>query len=286
MTSYKKDSFSKFWKARYLRLLPLFFLCTLIIQAFKSSLSWVRPDRMTHWPEYLLTNVCLPTLDIPCAMLFRNDYTFVDGAFWSLLVEFRYYFLFSVLWYFLRLRKSVIFVLIAASFLSFYTQVNFTNRLNDFFLYLPFFSFGMSFYEFENGSKKIGFFGGFFSLAAFFILGLFEVQHISISLTHANLPLYFMCFVVFTALMLLFKNRNNLTFPALTHLAVLSYPIYLLHQEMGLIIIKLFSPDIGVLASRICAAAMAIALSYLLDWFVNYSLTSIRAQFKSTSDKV
>jgi hypothetical protein len=69
-------------------------------------------------------------------------------------VEFRYYALFSVLFYFLGARKANSILISVAAFGAFLTGAWFfgTNmyRLNDFFMYLPFFSFGMAYYQLKE----------------------------------------------------------------------------------------------------------------------------------------
>ena len=277
LTAPRKNGFLSFWKARYLRLLPLFFVCTLVIQLFKLAFPDAQPERMTTWRQYLFTNVSLPAFDIPTYLYYGGDYTFVDGSFWSLLVEFRYYLLFSVLWYFLRLRKTAVFALLAASLLCFYTDKYYSDRVNDFFMYLPYFSFGMSFYEFEKGSKKIGFAGGLLSISVFAMMGYFEAQHVSFSLNHDDIYTYLSCFFVFLAIMLLFKNKSSQSAPFITKLAVLTYPIYLLHQEMGYIYIELLRYDLGVFGAGLAAAFAAVLLAYLIDLIVNFLMRPLFA---------
>ena len=76
--------------------------------------------------------------------------------------------------------------------------------------------------------------------------------------------------MVFTFIMLLFKNMNKFANRWLTLFALLSYPIYLLHQEMGYIYIELLRYDLDSFGSGLVAALAAVVLAYLLDRAVNY----------------
>lgn len=101
MTSPKRKNFWDFWKARLIRLLPTLIACAATVTVFKWIFRPVIHHRMTGLNEFVLTSVCIPTLDIPCIiknlLLEQHDYNFVDGSYWSLLVEFRFYFLFGLI---------------------------------------------------------------------------------------------------------------------------------------------------------------------------------------------
>lgn len=244
LTAYRKESFQDFWKARFLRLLPTFFLCATIVVLVKRLFKTVRPDRLGSIADFFYSTICIPSLDIPCIMknfvLKQDDYSFVDGAYWSLLVEFRYYFLFSLLWFVCKLRKSSIFLLLAFSYLSLYTQVAYTNRINDIFLYLVFFCFGMSYFEYSHKSKKVGLLGLILSLGSFLFFSWFGVKQVSFSLNSSTFGGYLACFFIFVLLMKVLKSNGHRSYPKITYLAILSYPVYLLHQDLGYIAIKLF----------------------------------------------
>jgi len=49
--------------------------------------------------------------------------------------------------------------------------------------------------------------------------------------------------------------------PAINYLGVLSYPLYLVHQDLGLLGIEVFKPVIGQLAAALLMVASAVAVA-------------------------
>lgn len=271
LTAYKKKDFFAFWKARYIRLLPVFFICSAVVGVLKTYFAEAIPYRFTSTKDMVYSTLCIPTFDLPCL---KTNYFFTDGAYWSLLVEFRYYLLFSILWYVFKLRKSTIFVLLACSLAALYTQKNPGYRNNDFFMYLVFFSFGMAYYEFTHKSKAIGIVGGLSSLYAFLFFSWYEVKHTSLFLNRENFLFYLNYFLVFLVIMKIFENNGNFRNRYLTYLAILSYPIYLLHQDLGYIIIKKLS---DIYLDPIAGAGVAFLAMVALAALINESTERVPA---------
>lgn len=159
MTTEKKTSFKYFWKARLIRLLPVFFLAGFTITLIKMILLPVVKYRYTSLPEMFNTFICVPFLDVTYwiykGTLNSTDYQFIDGAFWSLLVEFRFYFLFGLFYFGFKLRHYTPLALAPLSLIAIWTSANYTNRINDFFMYLAFFSFGAGYYQIKKMNTDV-----------------------------------------------------------------------------------------------------------------------------------
>ncbi len=148
LTAHHKKSFLDFWSAGFWRLIPTFILCAFIVNCFENLFPNARPDRFQTWNDLAWNIACVPTLDIPCGILYLftkkyGTYTTVDGAYWSLLVELKYYVLFSFLFYFLKLPRLRSILISLLGFLAFVTEFYFkssffNSRVNNFFMYLPF----------------------------------------------------------------------------------------------------------------------------------------------------
>src|SRR3546814_9424840 len=70
---------------------------------------------------------------------------------------------------------------------------------------------------------------------------------LSMELNRDNLPSYATCFLVFLVCMAI--GRKGHSWPV-SYLGVLSYPLYLLHQDIGLIVIALAEPHLGLEIGR------------------------------------
>ncbi|MCC2679920.1 MAG: acyltransferase family protein [Pseudobdellovibrio sp.] len=272
MTSQKRKSFKEFWFARWERLLPVLFVSGLFITIVKMSLVNVIKFHYTSLPEMFNTFFCLPLLDIPFLIyrgsLFEPDYQFIDGAFWSLLVEFRFYFLFGVLYFFFKMKKMSSFVLLPFALISIWTSQYFDNRLNDFFMYLTFFSFGNGYYHFKTDSEKtFGAITMLISFSVFIVLSLMGVDHLSLLLSKKNsMAFYGVLFPLFLILMELPYNFSERTNSWITKLAVLSYPAYLIHQDLGLMILKLadtYGEGVRALATIVIVGLLFIISNYI-----------------------
>ncbi|MBL7689868.1 MAG: acyltransferase, partial [Bdellovibrionaceae bacterium] len=136
--STKNRTSSQFLKARLLRLVPPMFICATLSTAIESVFAEIRPDRLHGLKEYASTLICLPSGNLICD-LYSNiaygrafTYTYVDGAYWSLLVEIRFYILFWFLTYVLRTKQTVLIIAALGILGSVNLMNNVLSESNDF----------------------------------------------------------------------------------------------------------------------------------------------------------
>lgn len=265
-----------FLRARFWRLIPTLFICATLTSLIE--ISNVIPDRSQSFRSYLLNLVCLPNGNLICdviSFLGRGKgigYAWVDGAYWSLLVEIRFYILLWLLFYVLK-TKRVEFILAAIGiFAAFNESVNLFSKSQDFLLYLSFFAFGMA-YRSICAAEKYAFLGLLFSLCVFFINGIMGSIGISMSLNKNNLLSFFICHVIFVLVMLSFKTRSNYI---VSYLGLISYPLYLIHQDVGLILIKTIEPYFGQFVAAVVTILLAVLVSmgiqFILDNYSNFHI--------------
>src|SRR3546814_8686063 len=63
-------------------------------------------------------------------------------------------------------------------------------------------------------------------------------------------------------------GRKGHSWPV-SYLGVLSYPLYLLHQDIGLIVIALAEPHLGLVGAAALALLSALALAAIVQWAID-----------------
>jgi peptidoglycan/LPS O-acetylase OafA/YrhL len=208
----------------------------------------------------------------------------VDGVYWSLLVEVRFYLLLWLLYYVMKIRQPVWIIAAMGLLAPLNMETQLISKSNDFFLYLCFFAFGMAY---SGCLRRIAYarLSLVFSFLVFSLISLMGSRGVSMSLSAENYIYFVYCFLIFLAAMSLFKNKSN---PWISYLGLLSYPLYLLHQDIGLISIKLLEAQLPHLPAAFITAGwillLAAAVQRLVDkrmermkaWVRNYSIHSMQ----------
>lgn len=293
LTSNKKEKIEDFASARFWRLVPTFIFCAIIIAMVELLLPYLRPDRIQSIWDLFLNITCMPTLDIPCGALIAitkgaiGKYLTVDGAFWSLRVEFRYYAFFAILYYILKQKKHSPLLIGLSGFLAIVTSKFLAgtalNSINDFFMYMPFFAFGMSYFRYKNEKQEIV--PLLIHLGIFGILASLETKQNSMDLTHANAISYLMCFGIFFVLMELIPKKLEKTSQTFAYIGLLTYPIYLLHQDIGYIIIAAIETTTGHLLAGILAIIGICIGAYIInEYFENRLVKTLRRKIEFRKD--
>lgn len=271
MTSEKKRNFWDFWRARLKRLLPTLVFGSLFIYLVKQALFSFSTLRFTTLYDLFMTLFSLPLLDIPMIVVTyvtgRPDYLFVDGAIWSLLVEFRFYFLFG-LFYFLGLRHWAILPVVLSSLIAIWTYQYFGSRINDFFMYLIFFGFGAGYYYYHTKkASDIGMATMILAALLFLLMSFLGIGHISMRLGSLRaFVVYAPLFFVFILLMKYVRVDNPKLTKPLFYLALLTYPAYIIHQDIGLILINIYERNIG--ESPAALRSLLIPFMFLMAHFI------------------
>lgn len=234
----------QFARARFFRLYPIFWVAVL----FTGIWRFMAGGEAITWQQILANFTLVPTwLGQP----------YVDGVYWTLEVEIKFYLMMAVIWHFGMLERIS---LICSTWLSLtiiikLLQVKWPELealqwcWQAFMLpFAPFFSIGMLSYKIAKGQA-----GRTPYLLILLCLGLVFGS--------GNLP-RFMVSLVFSIVLLLIANgvTHNLRLPrSLIFLGSASYCIYLFHQAYGYQILRyviprsdISSPLIAVLVIAIC----------------------------------
>jgi peptidoglycan/LPS O-acetylase OafA/YrhL len=257
-----------FLLSRAKRLFPEFFICVTISALIEGAWPDIRPDRIQSFRDYVLNVACLPVGNIICdaAMQLKGEkpveYVMVDGAYWSLIVELRYYILLWFLAYAMRVPWPGIVMGILAVAAGFGTGIPLASRPYDFVQYLSFFAFGMGIRDLRDG-RSLGYAVAALATASFLFNSMMGTDADSMPFSNGINPAYAACFIAFPFLIYLLQNRRSGDITVT--LGLITYPLYLLHQDVGFIFIETLSKTVPVLPAKIITVLTIAALAYLVN---------------------
>lgn len=258
---------ASFYAKRISRLWPLFILASIIIFTF---IQFVDPPVVPDGPKKFYTD--RPTVtDLAGNFFFLADlgFTWVDGVFWSILVELKFYMWIGLLaalnrQNFVRIFGIAAILLSGLEFLvSLSDEAMFVltrKALNGLFIahYLPFFAIGALMVTRRNPAL----------LALLVMLALVQAREEIISdVDFALAPT-----IVFVLALTAFVYLDKLLFGSRIFLTIgdYSYSWYLFHQVIGLSLIKLMagwlSYDPALLIALLATFALSVAASWAAEW--------------------
>jgi peptidoglycan/LPS O-acetylase OafA/YrhL len=257
LTISRASSLSDFFAKRFARLWPALIVCALITQLVVTSLGL--PGREIGWSQW------------PGSVLMLNDFgvPWVDGAYWSLLVEIKYYLLFAFTY---RLARQNVFeglvCLFAFSALGVLAARHWAapdlEHLLEVMLipsHLPWFMLGVAFYSVFTGLRSLRVVvAAIVTVIASFVLygdAAIEKTFVLVLVTSG-----------FAALL----RYPDLRLPRLVrYFGLISFPLYLLHQNIGYVAIRELAWLIPDTCGRILAASLVvIALAHVVHVGVEF----------------
>jgi len=228
----------------------------------------------------------LPTADILSNFTMFGElfgFTYVDGSYWSLLPELLFYLLMAFLMLFKKINNVLLYnvPILVICLIHYFWQIPFLWRLLN---YVPLFMIGISFYYIYLGKKE----NHYHSLIILNLaLSIFLYPKVRGDIY--PITLYAISFTVFVALFYLFvygKLKFLGNSKSLVFLGTVSYPLYLIHENIGFIIINYFDTyfemrnfSIGV------AIIISIVLAYIVTFYLEPPLKNIIKKLKINSNK-
>lgn len=200
----------------------------------------------------------------------------VDGVYWTLTVELTFYFWVFFLYLSGNLRKIewIFIFLVVISVLHSVGFISIPAPIYKIFIlkYLPFFMAGISFYKIVDGEKPI---------LSFIALTISLISTIFIySLNEFFIFSLFYC-IFYLAVSGYLKI---LAVKPLVFLGTISYSLYLLHQNIGYVIInKFYEAQLNPLAGIVCAFIIVMFLASISSKYIEKpSLVFIRNKYKES----
>jgi len=257
-----------FWSKRLSRLMPGLVVCGALTTGLKQLLD-VAPERVVTWGDFATTLVALPTLNLA-----GIDYRPPDGAYWSLIAEFQFYALIVVFMLLGARRHLLEALLLLEALVLVFASIQELN-LAMVFAYLPAFIVGVAFKRLADNDVHSSH-SAWLGLAGALLVMVFGAR---LGISDASMPAdmaYMVAFVLCTGLFYLtlrfpasvFNGVGTWLIRGASLLGVVSYPLYLLHQDIGEMLHQLLTRDLalrnGYFLRLILMPAIMIALATMV----------------------
>ncbi len=256
LTIIKTSNFFEFAIRRFARIYPAYFFCgitTLIFYTFFDL-----PGREVDWFTGFMN------------LIFANfipgiNYTYIDGIYWALIVELKFYIFFGVLYFIFKdLNKAIIAWAIFAAILNIIILID--KNLFFFFSSISphanLFLIGLMIYNFKEKNFN-----------SFSLITLLIFFNIFINERYSGLEIYFLTIILITTILL--KTEIDFKFNLLSKIGLVSFSWYLLHNAIGIITIREFNKLGFENYSVIIAILITLFLSILSFKFIEIPLKKI-----------
>lgn len=221
LTVEKIHTLSGFWAARFSRLQPAYMACAIL--TFVTLLLFPMPDGQASVVQLIGNFLWLNTVP--------NLIPPIDGVYWSLIVEMKFYFYFGLFWFIHHNPKRILHFFTALVLLGIITQEMGKNLdipeiaqlINEHILIFPYsalFLFGIALQHFSDIRTR--------EAISYFVL---SVVCILICDRYEDVLLYALALLPLSVLFIRLKNRFS--FQPLIFIGIMSYSWYLLHQMIG-----------------------------------------------------
>lgn len=224
---------------------------------------------------------------------------YVDGVYWSLLVELKFYIIIGLILLFNKIRfiKTISYLLLGIAVLQLlipFGEAHFSLKLLYYFTFprwSSYFIAGMFFYLIKS-ENKIGY-HIIPVLACYFI----SIQYAFLKADHYNVmyngifsytSIAVLITVFFTFMFLVSMGKLQfLNKKVFLSLGVLTYPLYLIHQNIGFIALNNLSPYLNKWVLLFLLITVMLGVSYIISKYVEKPLGSyIRQSLKKNTTLV
>ena len=272
------QNLSDFLKKRLFRLIPALIVCGLITTVVENAFSTVLPQNLHSFTDYIKNIIFLPFLNIPSKLIGLivtdfNTIKLVDGSYWSLIVEIKFYYLLSILYFIVSKKRHDFLLLICCVILAILIKsalvlnLPIPSLIVDFTEYLPYFIIGIGLNIIHFTDSKKGILLVVLSLMMIVLMDLAGIQALSLPMkVNAFIATLLAIFWIYWVKYLNIVNPMlNFLFSLLAFIGKISYPLYLLHQELGLLLIKMLSDHIGSVLSKLMVSVFLVFLAMIIN---------------------
>jgi len=256
------NTFKTFWVKRFIRLFPaMLFASVLTFVVFTVF------DRGFLFPQSHSLRNFLPSLSFINPAVFQLlhiNVSYLNGSYWSLWPEVEFYLFASVLYFINRAHFFRNFIFASAVLIGIH-QVFFKHE--DFsslglLAFLPFFAMGTLFYQLwkiAHEGRKPGLLH-FFSLIFFVENILYSTDITIVRFIYVLMVVLFLVFIYTPRFLGILGNRG------ITSIGTSSYFLYLIHQNIGVLLINKFGGYFEP-AGYVCTVFVILGLLVFSNWF-------------------
>lgn len=226
MTLFKSSNCYEFIIRRFSRLWPTMLLCSILTYFYLLSYGMIFETSVWKF---------LPSLSFTDPYIFNRifdseKFGWIDGAYWSLFVEIRFYLLVAIIYFNTRnFAKSFLFfsyLLYISKSILIDKQLIFMLELLFFTEYLYLFILGIGFYFLHTKNKTNAILYCTSSI-------VFLILNNSNNYEEFNVLIFLIIFITFILLNFFKSIRSLISIPLLSNIGVASYSLYLIHQNIG-----------------------------------------------------
>ncbi len=256
MTIRKITNFFEFIVRRFARLYPGYLVAGILTLIFYSFFEL--PGREVDWFTGFMN------------LIFANfipglNYQYIDGIYWALIVEIKFYLFFGALYFILQdLKKSIIFWFIFCLIGNFVLAIDEKSYIfiTSIFPHANLFLLGLTIYYFD----KMSFINKFLIL-------LFSILSLFVNDRYEQFEYYFAILLLIVSLVL--YKKINFGFKILPYIGLISYTWYLIHNAIGIIIIR----ELNKLDFQLISIFVATITTFILSILI-YNFLEIKAKYK------
>ena len=269
MTLEKCSSIKEFLVKRFIRLFPLLLLASIITFIFPKIFDTNNEFPVFHRPFVnFLPSLTFSDIWIWNTLL-NKKIGYIDGSYWSLVIEVKFY-IFSALIYFFNKKKFIrnwlYFTLIILVAYIFIQKESIQKLINILFIakYIVFFTLGVLFYDlFKTKNVK----NIHIALVVIFLA-------LQFSFLQTRIETGFI--LSFIALFFLFIYKESwlsfLNFRLLNIIGLCSYPLYLIHQSIGVMMIGKLAKIFNLHDSSWVLIPIVILIMITISYFIHIYL--------------
>jgi peptidoglycan/LPS O-acetylase OafA/YrhL len=217
-----------FYSKRLGRLLPALIVCSVLTTALKHiAPDLIAANRLLPWQDMFYSWFALPTLNF-----LKISYLLPDGAYWSLDVEFHFYALIFVAML-LRLKSHILLSVCGYAVVEVYLLK--TSQTN--LVFYPFFIVGLAVAALSVRHTLQACFGIAFAIVLdlyFLLNGFMQPSAAPVGLSR-SIMLWIATAALIAAVKIPVSAAITKALKPLAYVGVVSYPLYLIHQDVGII---------------------------------------------------
>jgi peptidoglycan/LPS O-acetylase OafA/YrhL len=296
------DDYITFWKKRMIRLFPSMLFASLITYFIFNLFDTTLLFPTSHFFKNVLASITFIPPDALASLLkLKTDLDYISGCYWSLWPEIQFYLFVSTIYFFNKNKFPLVFfsltsILIFGNFVlhHIYSDNHFIEMINHFLKVftliesLPCFCFGVLFYLFYKNKTLKNKIPVYLKIC---FLGLLLLQVYEGYLQLLKLGSFFIFLILFIVLIYYPKLIIFLENKILLKIGVSSYFLYLIHENIGVLMIYKYGGFLKAyefiipLVFIIILIAISIFYTYTIDRKINNYLKKIVLKKKNTIPK-